>query len=86
MSLRRATDTKISYLDFEQSIAELQQRIEALQISHDEHDGLDISKELDQLEKKQKKTAARNLSEFKCVADFASCAPFTTTLHAGLYS
>lgn len=55
MSFKRATDAKISYLDFEQSIAELQQRIEALQISHDEHDGLDISKELDQLEKKQKK-------------------------------
>ncbi|MES2580989.1 MAG: acetyl-CoA carboxylase carboxyltransferase subunit alpha [Pseudomonadota bacterium] len=55
MSFRRVTDTKISYLDFEQSIAELQQRIEALQVSHDEHDGLDISKELDQLEKKQKK-------------------------------
>lgn len=55
MSLRRATDTKISYLDFEQPIAELEKRIEALQVSHDEHAALDISKELDQLEKKQKK-------------------------------
>ena len=55
MTLRRATDTKISYLDFEQSIAELEKRIEALQVSHDEHDALDISKELDQLQKKQKK-------------------------------
>ena len=55
MSLRRVTDTKISYLEFEQPIAELEKRIEALQVSHDEHDALDISKELDQLEKKQKK-------------------------------
>ena len=55
MTLRRATDTKLSYLDFEQSIAELEKRIEALQVSHDEHDALDISKELDQLQKKQKK-------------------------------
>lgn len=55
MTLRRATDTKISYLDFEQPIAELERRIDALQVSHDEHDALDISKELDQLEKKQKK-------------------------------
>jgi len=55
MTLRRATDTKISYLDFEQPIAELEKRIEALQVSHDEHEELDISKELDQLEKKQKK-------------------------------
>ena len=55
MTLRRATDTKISYLDFEQPIAELEKRIEALQVSHDEHEELDISEELDQLEKKQKK-------------------------------
>lgn len=54
MTLRRVTDTKISYLDFEQPIAELEKRIDALQVSHDEHDALDISKELDQLEKKQK--------------------------------
>lgn len=45
---------KISYLDFEQSIAELEKRIDALQVSHDEHDSLDISKELDQLQKKNK--------------------------------
>ena len=46
---------KVSYLDFEQSIAELEKRIDALQISHDEHDALDISKELDQLQAKNKK-------------------------------
>jgi acetyl-CoA carboxylase carboxyl transferase subunit alpha len=46
---------KISYLDFEQPIAELEKRIDALQVSHDDHDDLDISKELDQLQKKQKK-------------------------------
>jgi acetyl-CoA carboxylase carboxyl transferase subunit alpha len=55
MTYRRATDTKISYLDFEQGIAELEKRIEALQVSHDDHDHLDISKELEQLEKKNKK-------------------------------
>ena len=46
---------KVSYLDFEQPIAELEKRIDALQVSHDEHDALDISIELDQLQKKQKK-------------------------------
>ena len=46
---------KVSYLDFEQPIAELEKRIEALQVSHDEHDAIDISKELDQLQKKQTK-------------------------------
>ncbi len=46
---------KVSYLDFEQPIAELEKRIEALQASHDEHDAIDISKELDQLQKKQTK-------------------------------
>ena len=55
MNLRRVTDMKISYLDFEQPIAELEKRIDALQVSHDEHDAIDISKELDQLQKKQKK-------------------------------
>jgi acetyl-CoA carboxylase carboxyl transferase subunit alpha len=55
MKLRRNTDMKISYLDFEQSIAELEKRIDALQVSHDDHDDLDISKELEQLQKKQKK-------------------------------
>ena len=46
---------KVSYLDFEQSIAELEKRIDALQVSHDDHDDLDISKELVQLQKKNKK-------------------------------
>ena len=55
MSNRRTTDAKISYLDFEQGIAELEKRIDALQVSHDDHDDLDISKELQQLEKKNKK-------------------------------
>ena len=47
--------SKVSYLDFEQGIAELEKRIDALQVSHDDHDQLDISKELDQLQKKNKK-------------------------------
>lgn len=46
---------KVSYLDFEQGIASLENRIEALQVSHDDHDDLDISKELEQLQKKNKK-------------------------------
>ncbi|MEE9331741.1 MAG: acetyl-CoA carboxylase carboxyltransferase subunit alpha [Methylophilaceae bacterium] len=52
MSYRRATDAKISYLDFEQPIAELEKRIESLQEAHDEHDDLDVAKEVAQLEKK----------------------------------
>jgi acetyl-CoA carboxylase carboxyl transferase subunit alpha len=55
MSYRRATDAKISYLDFEQGIAELEKRIDALQVSHNDHDHLDISDELEQLEKKNVK-------------------------------
>jgi acetyl-CoA carboxylase carboxyl transferase subunit alpha len=55
MKNRRLTDPKLSYLDFEAAIAELEKRIEALQVSHDEHDALDISKELEQLQVKNNK-------------------------------
>lgn len=55
MSYRRATDAKISYLDFEQPIAELEKRIESLRETHHEHDDLDVSKEVTQLEKKSQK-------------------------------
>ncbi|OGV78404.1 MAG: acetyl-CoA carboxylase carboxyltransferase subunit alpha [Methylotenera sp. RIFCSPLOWO2_02_FULL_45_14] len=46
---------KISYLDFEQPIAELENQIEGLQAAHDANDALDVSKELSALEKKNKK-------------------------------
>ncbi|MDO9150244.1 MAG: acetyl-CoA carboxylase carboxyltransferase subunit alpha [Methylotenera sp.] len=46
---------KITYLDFEQPIAQLEAKIESLRSSHDDHDNLDISKELIALEKKNKK-------------------------------
>lgn len=46
---------KVSFLDFEQGIADLEKRIDALQVSHDDHDDLDISKELEQLQSKNKK-------------------------------
>lgn len=46
---------KISYLDFEQPIAELESQIEGLQAAHDANDALDISKELTALEQKNKK-------------------------------
>jgi acetyl-CoA carboxylase carboxyl transferase subunit alpha len=46
---------KITYLDFEQPIAQLEAKIESLRSSHDAHDNLDISKELTALEKKNKK-------------------------------
>lgn len=55
MKNRRLTDPKLTYLDFEAPIAELEKRIEALQVSHDEHDALDISKEVEQLQKKSNK-------------------------------
>jgi len=45
---------KITYLDFEQPIAELEAKIESLRTSHDDHEGLDISKELAALEAKNK--------------------------------
>lgn len=46
---------KISYLDFEQPIAELEAQIEGLQAAHDANDALDISKELTALQNKNKK-------------------------------
>lgn len=46
---------KINYLDFEQPIAELDAKIEALRASHDDNDGIDISKEIAALDKKNKK-------------------------------
>lgn len=46
---------KITYLDFEQPIAQLEAKIDSLRSSHDDHDNLDISKELTALEKKSKK-------------------------------
>ncbi len=49
---RRSTDAKVSFLDFEQPIAALQERIESLQASHDENEAFDISEELDQLQNK----------------------------------
>jgi acetyl-CoA carboxylase carboxyl transferase subunit alpha len=52
MEYKRASETKITYLDFEQPIAELEKRILSLQEAHDEHDDLDVSKEVSQLEKK----------------------------------
>ncbi len=52
MGSKNAVDTKVSYLDFEQPIAELEKRIESLQEAHEEHDDLDIGKEVAQLEKK----------------------------------
>lgn len=55
MKNRRLTDPKLTYLDFEAPIAELEKRIEALQVSHDEHDALDISKEVELLQKKNDK-------------------------------
>jgi acetyl-CoA carboxylase carboxyl transferase subunit alpha len=68
MKFRRLTDSKLSYLDFEQSIAELEKRIEGLQVSHDEHDALDISKEVAQLQQKNKKLITetyRNLTAWQ---------------------
>ncbi len=52
MSEKKATDMKLTYLEFEQPIAELEKRIESLQAAHDEHEDLDVSKEVAQLEKK----------------------------------
>jgi len=52
MSDKKATQMKLTYLEFEQPIAELEKRIESLQAAHDEHDDLDIAKEVAQLEKK----------------------------------
>ncbi|MBM3350937.1 MAG: acetyl-CoA carboxylase carboxyltransferase subunit alpha [Betaproteobacteria bacterium] len=46
---------KITYLDFEQPIAELESQIEGLQAAHDANEALDISKELAALQKKQTK-------------------------------
>ncbi|MBC7785892.1 MAG: acetyl-CoA carboxylase carboxyltransferase subunit alpha [Methylophilaceae bacterium] len=46
---------KTSYLDFEQPIAELEAKIEALQSTNDDHDSINITKELAQLQQKNDK-------------------------------
>jgi len=46
---------KISYLDFEKSISELEAQTEKLKETHDKNKNLDISKELSQLENKTEK-------------------------------
>jgi len=46
---------KVNYLDFEQPIAELEAKIEALRAANDQNNNIDISKELDALDKKNKK-------------------------------
>jgi acetyl-CoA carboxylase carboxyl transferase subunit alpha len=52
MADKKTTEMKLTYLEFEQPIAELEKRIESLQATHDEHDDLDVAKEVAQLEKK----------------------------------
>ncbi len=49
---KKVTALKLTYLDFEQPIAELAKRIGSLQAVHDEHDDLDVAEEVTQLEKK----------------------------------
>ncbi|MEO1956418.1 MAG: acetyl-CoA carboxylase carboxyltransferase subunit alpha [Methylophilaceae bacterium] len=49
---KKVTESKLTYLDFEQPIAELAKRIDSLQAVHDEHDDLDVSKEVGLLEEK----------------------------------
>jgi acetyl-CoA carboxylase carboxyl transferase subunit alpha len=49
---KKVTESKLTYLDFEQPIAELAKRIDSLQAVHDEHDDLDVSKEVTQLNEK----------------------------------
>jgi acetyl-CoA carboxylase carboxyl transferase subunit alpha len=46
---------KINYLEFEQPVAELEAKIEALRAANNENENIDISKELDALDKKNKK-------------------------------
>jgi acetyl-CoA carboxylase carboxyl transferase subunit alpha len=46
---------KINYLEFEQPIAELDAKIEALRAANNQNDNIDISKELEALDKKNKK-------------------------------
>ena len=46
---------KISYLDFEKPISELEAQTEKLKETHDKNKNLDISKELSQLEGKTEK-------------------------------
>lgn len=48
----KKAEMKLTYLEFEQPIAELEKRIESLRIAHDEHDDLDVAKEVAQLERK----------------------------------
>ncbi len=53
--MRESKSVRINYLEFEQPVAELEARIEALRSANNENENIDISKELDALDKKNKK-------------------------------
>jgi acetyl-CoA carboxylase carboxyl transferase subunit alpha len=56
---------KISYLDFEKPISELEAQTEKLKETHDKNKNLDISKELSQLETKTEKLLHDNLTAWQ---------------------
>ena len=56
--MKKVSEMKLTYLEFEQPIAELEKRIESLQAAHDEHDDLDVAKEVAQLQQKNAKLLA----------------------------
>lgn len=81
---------KINYLDFEQPIAELDAKIEALRASHDENDGIDISKEIAALDKKNEKLSEQiygNLSAWQ-ISQIArhSQRPYTLDYINGMFT
>ncbi len=56
--MKKVSEMKLTYLEFEQPIAELEKRIDSLQAAHDEHDDLDVAEEVAQLQQKNAKLLA----------------------------
>ena len=75
---------KQTFLDFEQPIAELQQKIDELRFVH-EDSAVDISDEIARLTKKSQQLAKEIYGKLTRVADRAGRAPSAAALHARLH-
>jgi len=75
--------SKITFLSFEQSIAELDSKIEELRFVQDDS-AVDISEEIDRLAQKKPAADQRHLRQAHALAGVADCASSAAALHHGL--
>lgn len=75
---------KITFLDFEQNIAEFESKIEELRYAQGDS-ALDISAEIERLKAKSEALTKKRLRETDALADFTGCETSATALYTGLY-